>query len=105
MDSDVAVIANASSKSIGHVFRKKDDTPNGTSIGYHGNAAPRACYTNTSTESIRLLRPGDHVSGKVSSEVTKVPLAELRRLLVTESKLSEYIERKDRKKTRKCGER
>ena len=38
------------------------------------------------------------VSGKVSSEVTKVPLAELRRLFVTESKLSEYMERKDRKK-------
>ena len=45
------------------------------------------------------------VSGKVSSEVTKVPLAELRRLFVTESKLSEYMERKDRKKTRKCRER
>ena len=41
------------------------------------------------------------VSGKVSSEVTKLPLAESRRLLVTESKLSEYMERKDRK----CGER
>ena len=45
------------------------------------------------------------VSGKVSSEVTKVPLAELRRLLVTESKLPEYMERKDRKKTVKCGKR
>ena len=45
------------------------------------------------------------VSWKASSEVTKVPLAELRRLLVTESKLSEYMERKDRQKTRKCGER
>ena len=45
------------------------------------------------------------MSGKESSEVTKVPLAELRRLLVTESKLSEYIERKERKKTVKCGER
>ena len=43
------------------------------------------------------------VSGKVSSEVTKVPFAELRRLLVTESKLSEYMERKERKKTVKCG--
>ena len=47
----------------------------------------------------------DSVSGKVSSEVTKLPLAESRRLLVTESKLSEYMERKERKKTRKCGER
>ena len=37
------------------------------------------------------------VSGKVSSE--------LRRLFVTESKLSEYMERKDRKKTVKCGEK
>ena len=46
-----------------------------------------------------------HVSGKVSSEVTKVPLAELRRLFVMESKLLEYMERKDRKKTVKCGER
>ena len=45
------------------------------------------------------------MSGKVSSEVTKVPLAELRKLFVTESKLSEYMERKDRKKTVKCGER
>ena len=35
----------------------------------------------------------------------EVPLAESRRLLVTESKLSEYMERKDRKETRKCGER
>ena len=43
---------------------------------------------------------------KVSSEVTKVPLAELRRLFVTESKLSEYMERKDRKKTSEVqGER
>ena len=45
------------------------------------------------------------VSGKVSSEVTKVPLAELRRLFVTESKLSEYMERKEGKKTVRCGER
>ena len=45
------------------------------------------------------------MSGKVSPEMTKVPLAELRRLFVTESKLSEYMERKDRKKTVKCGER
>ena len=45
------------------------------------------------------------MSGKVSSEVTKVPLAELRRLLVMESKLLEYMERKDWKKTVKCGER
>ena len=43
--------------------------------------------------------------GKVSSEVTKVPLAELRRLFVMDSKLSEYMERKERKKTKKCGER
>ena len=50
-------------------------------------------------------RAAEFVSGKVSSEVTKVPLAESRRLLVTESKLSEYMERKERKKTRKCGER
>ena len=45
------------------------------------------------------------MSGKVSSEVTKVTLAELRRLFVMESKLLEYMERKDRKKTVKCGER
>ena len=45
------------------------------------------------------------VSGKVSWEVTKVPLAELCRLFVMESKLSEYMKRKDRKKTRKYGER
>ena len=46
-----------------------------------------------------------YVSGKVSSEVTKVPLAELRRLFVMESTLSEYMERKDRKKTVTCKER
>ena len=45
------------------------------------------------------------VSGKITSEVTKVPLAELRRLLVTESKSLEYMERKDGKKTVKCEER
>ena len=45
------------------------------------------------------------VSGKVSSEVTKVPLAESRRLCVTESKSLEYIERKDGKETLKCEER
>ena len=38
-------------------------------------------------------RDVDCVSGKVSSEVTKVPLAELRRLFVMESKLSECMER------------
>ena len=43
------------------------------------------------------------MSGKVSSEVTKVPLAELRRLFLMESMLLEYMERKDRKKTVKCG--
>ena len=42
---------------------------------------------------------------KVSSEVTKVPLAELRRLIVTESKLSERMERKEGKKMVKCRER
>ena len=46
-----------------------------------------------------------HVLRKVSSEVTKVPLAELRRLIVMESKLSGCMERKDRKKMVKCGER
>ena len=46
-----------------------------------------------------------NVSGKVSSEVTKVPLAELRRLFVMESKLSEYMERKERKKMVRCRER
>ena len=45
------------------------------------------------------------MSGKESSEVTKVPLAELRRLFVMESKLSEYMEKKDRKRMRKCRER
>ena len=45
------------------------------------------------------------VSWEESSEVTKVPLAELRRLIVMESKLSERMERKDRKKMVKCGER
>ena len=46
------------------------------------------------------------VSGKVSSEVAKVPLAELRRLFVTESKsLSMCMERKDGKKKVKCRER
>ena len=35
--------------------------------------------------------------GEKSSKVTKVPLAELRRLFVTESKLSEYMEKKDKK--------
>ena len=35
-----------------------------------------------------------------SSRMTKVPLAEPRRLFVTESKSSEYIERKDRKKVK-----
>ena len=45
------------------------------------------------------------VRGEKSSRVTKVPLAESRRLFVTESKSSEYIERKDRKKKVKCRER
>ena len=43
--------------------------------------------------------------GKESSEVTKVPLTESRRLFVMESKLSERMERKDRKKMLKCRER
>ena len=43
--------------------------------------------------------------GKTSSKVTKVPLAESRRLFVTESKSLEYMERKDGKKTVKCRER
>ena len=47
----------------------------------------------------------DIVSGKVSSEVTKVPLAELRSMFVTESKLSEYMERKEGKKMVRCRER
>ena len=38
-------------------------------------------------------------------DMTKVPLAELRRLFVTKSKSLEYMERKDGKKTVKCGER
>ena len=41
---------------------------------------------------------------KTSSKVTKVPLAESRRLFVTESKSSEYMERKDGKKMVKCRE-
>ena len=40
--------------------------------------------------------------GKTSSKVTKVPLAELRRLFVTESKSLEHMERKDGKKKVKC---
>ena len=51
------------------------------------------------------MHRGENVSGKVSSEVTKVPLAELRRLFVMESKLLEYTERKDRKKMVRCRER
>ena len=39
----------------------------------------------------------------MSSEVTKVTLAESRRLFVTESKLSEYMERKDRKRRGSAG--
>ena len=46
-----------------------------------------------------------YVCGKVSSEVTKVPLAESRRLIVMESKLSESMERKEGKTTVKCRER
>ena len=45
------------------------------------------------------------VRGEKSSRVTKVPLAESRRLIVMESKLSECMERKDRKKMGKCRER
>ena len=41
----------------------------------------------TSTRSWSVARLTHIVSGKVSSEVTKVPLAELRRLIVTESKV------------------
>ena len=37
--------------------------------------------------------------------MTKVPLAESRRLIVTESKSSEYIERKDRKRKVKSREK
>ena len=48
---------------------------------------------------------GINLSWEKSSRVTKVPLAKSRRLFVTESKSSEYIERKDRKKTVKCRER
>ena len=46
-----------------------------------------------------------NVSWEESSEVTKVPLAESRRLIVMESKLSECMERKDRKKMVKCREK
>ena len=45
------------------------------------------------------------VLGEKSSTVTKVPLAESRRLFVSESKSLEYIERKDGKKKVKCRER
>ena len=37
--------------------------------------------------------------------MTKVPLAESRKLIVMESKLSECMERKDRIKMVNCGER
>ena len=67
---------------------------------------PPHCYLRLdNTNSQQAARTTTYVSGKVSSEVTKVPLPELRRLFVTESKLSEYMGRKDRKKTVKCGER
>ena len=47
------------------------------------------------------------MSWEESSEVTKVPLAESRRLLVVMESKSESacMERKDRKKMAKCGER
>ena len=45
------------------------------------------------------------VGGKKSSRVTKVPLAESRRLFVTESKSESYIERKDGKKKVKSREK
>ena len=51
------------------------------------------------------IRNSECVSWEESSEVTKIPLAESRRLIVMESKLSERMERKDRKKMVKCGER
>ena len=47
----------------------------------------------------------DSVRGEKSSRVTKVPLAESRRLFVTESKSSEYIEREDRKRKVKSRKR
>ena len=45
------------------------------------------------------------MNGEKSSRVTKVPLAESRRLFVTESKSESYKERKDGKKKVKCRER
>ena len=47
----------------------------------------------------------ESVRWEKSSRVTKVPLAESRRLFVTESKSESYIERKDRKKKVKSRER
>ena len=62
---------------------------------------PDACASEETCVSV----DSESVSGKESSEVTKVPLAESRRLFVTESKSSEYMERKDGKKKVKCRER
>ena len=47
---------------------------------------------------LQISPPHDRVGGKKSSRVTKVPLAESRRLFVTESKSESYIEKKDRKR-------
>ena len=66
--------------------------------GAHPTASGRLALAVTT-------QPLRDVSWEVSSEVTKVPLAELRRLFVMESKLSECMERKDRKKMVKCRER
>ena len=44
----------------------------------------------------RISRTVKTVRWKASSEVTKVPLAESRRLFVTESKSLEYMERKEK---------
>ena len=75
-------------------------------LGYTWYIGKRFCKSTSflfSSSSSRIEPMG--CVGKVSSEVTKVPLAELRRLFVMESKLSECMEKKDTKKMVKCGER
>ena len=52
-----------------------------------------------------MVKPNRLVSGKVSSEVTKVPLAKLRRVVCHGVKVVGIHGEEGQKKTRKCGER
>ena len=84
------------------------DSKTGDPVGEEdGRGEGEEKVPNFSTKAIKktVFLCAESVLGEKSSKVTKVPLAELRRLFVTESKSLEYMERKDRKKKVKCRER